>query len=210
MGAGASSNGIGGATKLNISAMSHVVHFNQEQILALMQQVREFAEQSEPKAYVDREQLFAAIEVVGFHESDREIMDKLFTLHDPSGDGMIDFRIYVTGLNIIGRGQMAEKFIGSVQVYDYDEKGVVSAEELTAVLRALNMTLDFFGDKKMESRIITQLVDNMFQESTLTARGELDYRQYLRPMLSHPFLSKWLVAATQKAINEAKKHGIRA
>ena len=120
MGAGQSS---GGGTKLNVAAMANVVHFNQEQVIALMQQVREFAEQSEPKEYVDREQLFAAVEVVGFHESDREIMDKLFTLHDPSGDGMIDFRVYVTGLNIIGRGQMAEKFLGTVQVYDYDDNG---------------------------------------------------------------------------------------
>ena len=143
--------------RLNVSAVSNVVHLTRDELLALMKQCRDFAGQSQPLDCIDRENFLAACEIIGIKESDSEILDKLFTLFDATGEDLVPFKTLVSSFAMVLRGTMAEKVQFAMQLYDVDMKKRMSSPDMITLLSALADCMDFFGDLKLPSRKITSL-----------------------------------------------------
>ena len=60
------------ANRFAIAAMANVIHYTREELIAMVKQFGEFAEQTEPKNCMDREQFLAGLEIIGAHETDQE------------------------------------------------------------------------------------------------------------------------------------------
>uniref|UniRef100_A0A672GA71 EF-hand domain-containing protein n=1 Tax=Salarias fasciatus TaxID=181472 RepID=A0A672GA71_SALFA len=75
------------------------------------------------------------------------VLEELFALFDRNGDGTIDFREYVIGVNILCRPANTEEVLQmAFQLFDTDDDQKITREEFTALLRSalgvsdLNMT----------------------------------------------------------------------
>lgn len=97
------------ANRLAINSMSKVVHFSRDELMALQKQFGKLAHGSENAHTVNRAQFHEALEIVGLHEKDKEILDRLFTLFDESGDGQVNFKEFVVGVSTVLRGTIEEK-----------------------------------------------------------------------------------------------------
>ena len=194
--------------RLNVVAVSNVVHLTKDELLALMKQVREFATQSQPTQCIDRENFAAAVEIVGLHETDAEIADKLFTLFDATGEDMVSYRKFVASFAMLVRGTMADKLTFALQLYDLDLKRTISQEDMVLLLGAVASCLDFFGDMKLPSRRISALVENIFEESDKNEENEIDYSEALVPLTSHPIITDFMDKAQTHASISVKKMGL--
>ena len=76
----------------------------------------------EPKDLLNRAQFHEALKMVGISESDTEILDRLFTLFDSTGDDLINFRDFVVGCSLIARGDLQNKLEFSFRLYDMDDR----------------------------------------------------------------------------------------
>ena len=194
--------------RLNVAAVSNVVHLTRDELLALMKQCREFAGHSQPVDCIDRENFLAACEIVGLQESDTEILDKLFTLFDATGEDLVPFRTLCSSFAMILRGTMAEKVQFATQVYDFDMKNRMTSTEMITLLCALADCMDFFGDLKLPSRKITTLVENIFNESDRNEDGEVNIKECFMPLSTHPITSEFMDKAISHASASVKKMGL--
>ena len=194
--------------RLNVVAVSNVVHLTKDELLALMKQCREFAALTQPTMCIDRENFMAASEIVGLHETDMEIVDKLFTLSDATGEDRVFYQKFVASFAMLLRGSMADRLSFAMQLYDQDMKRTIGQEDLVQLLGALASCLDFFGDMKLPSRRITMLVENIFEESDKNADNEIDYVEALVPLTTHPIISDFMDKATTHASISVKKMGL--
>ena len=104
------------ANRFGIVAMSNVIHFSREELMTMVKQFGEFAEQSEPHDCMDREQFLAGLEIIGTHETDQEILDKMFTLYDETGDEIVPFKEFVCGASLLSRGNLSDKLTFAFQI----------------------------------------------------------------------------------------------
>ena len=81
---------------LNIAYMSNVVHFSREDMESLSLQFRELAAVMDPPEIISRDLFTQTLDIIGLKDSDREILDKCFTLFDDEGDNLITWRcVYI-------------------------------------------------------------------------------------------------------------------
>lgn len=194
--------------RLNVVAVSNVVHLTKDELLALMKQVHEFALLSQPTDCIDRENFTGACEIVGLHDTDKEILDKLFTLNDATGEDRVHYRKFVASFAMLIRGTMVDKLQFALQLYDMNLKRTISQEDAVLLLGALASCMDFFGDLKLPARKITSLVENIFTESDRNEDNEVDYSEMIAPLTSHPIISEFMDKARTHASISVQKMGL--
>jgi len=173
--------------------MSHVVHFDKATLRKLQKQFFKISKESSENEYaITRDQFTEALKLVGIHEADKEIMDRLFTLMDKAGDGLINFREFVVGTSVIAKGTLEEKLKLSFELYDIHETNKVSKDELREMIDWMSKTATFFGDQAPTEEAKALLVDQIFQESDVDHSNDLDFKQFLDAVHKHPILLAFL------------------
>lgn len=115
-----------GTNKLAITAMSHVVHFTRDELLSLQKEFLRVAKASgDNENTITRAQFHDALHIVKVEESDKELLDRLFTMFDDTGDGQINFKEFVCGVSTILRGTLEEKLTCALRAATpYSSSGV--------------------------------------------------------------------------------------
>ena len=180
------------ANRFAIAAMANVIHYTREELTFMVKQFGEFAEQTEPKNCMDREQFLAGLEILGTHETDQEILDKMFTLYDETGDEIVPYKEFCCGASILTRGNLNDKISFAFQLWDYEGKGSISQKDCIKCLKAINQAMDFFGDRTLTNKQISHMVENIYSEAELNADNSLDYVEYVSAICNHPTLVNFL------------------
>uniref|UniRef100_A0A3B5M1Y9 Lysophosphatidylcholine acyltransferase 2 n=1 Tax=Xiphophorus couchianus TaxID=32473 RepID=A0A3B5M1Y9_9TELE len=103
---------------------------------------------------------------------------ELFTLFDRDGDGTIDFREYVIGVNILCRPANTEDVLKmAFQLFDIDEDGEVSLDEFNALLRSALGVPDLDMTK-------------LFNEINADGSGFITFNEFQMFASSHPEYAK--------------------
>lgn len=187
------------ANRLAISAMANVVHFTKKELMELQAHFFKIAGKSEKDNMINRAQMEEALKIVNIVESDQQILDRLFTLWDRTGDGVINFKEFIVGTSILCRGSLQEKLEFSFDLYDVDGQKKITKPEMISVMKAMNSTMSFFGDEQMGEQEIVELVDVVFAESDTDHTDSLDYAQYMDAISRHPILVGFITNAPQSA-----------
>lgn len=171
--------------------------------------------------------------------ADTEILDRLFTLFDSSGDERVNFRVSgvrkrmercspgaVRGVrpragvhrrrlhdpprHVGGQAELCvarprapglavtrRRPAVSFELSDLEGDGRVSRAEMTRVLRAMNNTVDFFGDDPLPDGDVEAVVQQIFEQSDADGDGQLSYAEYMASVAKHPRLIAWIGRGAQ-------------
>ncbi|XP_015859850.2 lysophosphatidylcholine acyltransferase 2B [Peromyscus maniculatus bairdii] len=107
-----------------------------------------------------------------------EPLRQLFSLFDRNHDGTIDFREYVIGLTVLCNPSNTEKILQmSFKLFDLDEDGYITEQELTTILRAA------FGVPNLD-------VSTLFQQIAGKDSAQVSYMTFRKFALKHPAYAK--------------------
>ena len=83
---------------------------SRDELLQLQGEFQKLAKKKADHTHtIDRAGFEKALQLVKIAESDQEILGRLFTLFDHSGDGQINFKEFIVGVSAIVRGTLEEK-----------------------------------------------------------------------------------------------------
>ncbi|XP_028814558.1 guanylyl cyclase inhibitory protein isoform X2 [Denticeps clupeoides] len=66
-----------------------------------------------------------------------EYAEQIFRTLDNNGDGVVDFREYVTAISMLTEGSPVEKLRWSFKLYDKDKDGAISRDEMLEIMQAV-------------------------------------------------------------------------
>lgn len=116
----------------------------------------------------------------------RLILDRLFTIFDSDGNGIVDFCELSSGLSVLCGGSREEKVRSAFALYDLNQDGFISLEEmvqyLTSVFKVLYETSPGthakLGVQPEELAVIT--AEQCFLEADLNHDGRLSFDEFVR------------------------------
>lgn len=107
-----------------------------------------------------------------------DILRELFALFDRNGDGSIDFREYVIGVNILCNPANTEEIIQlAFKLFDADEDGLITEDEFTAIMRSS------LGVPDLD-------VSKLFKDMDADKTGKIHYYEFKDFALKHPVYAK--------------------
>lgn len=125
--------------------------------------------------------------------ADIDVIDRLFTMFDKTGDDRINHLCFLTGISPLSSLAGAnKKLLFAFQVYDVENTGILSSHDIISVLSSINSCVSYFGDEVLSSNEIQELVFDVFQ--TLGIKGDMDYRiaSNIDQLINHPYSVQFL------------------
>ncbi|ELR15374.1 Calciumbinding protein NCSA, putative [Acanthamoeba castellanii str. Neff] len=116
------------------------------------------------------------------------LQDLIFKVFDGTKTGCIRFPEFVLALSIITRGTPDEKLEFAFQMYDLDDKGHITREDMNKIMTSfLNLVggdVVTFSGKKFES--VEQLADAFFEQMDSMGDGKITIEEYKEGAIRNP------------------------
>ena len=127
----------------------------------------------------------------GFHPSDRDFLLNLFRLIDSRGFGEIDIRDAFVCFSLLVVKSIPRVFELSINMLEREGTNIVDKQQLFHVIRLLNDTCYYFGDRYLQSEQLHDLVDSLY-----TSAGKIDgtvyFPHFVEFLANHPIVEMFL------------------
>ncbi|KDO17034.1 hypothetical protein SPRG_17429 [Saprolegnia parasitica CBS 223.65] len=168
------------ANRLSIAAVSHITQFDRDDLLELRTCFENAILAKSPKskkpiplsAYaaakdrvepnLTRADFNAGLDHVNFFESDRAILDRLFTMLDKTGDDVIHYQEFLVGVAPLVKGNLLSKIALAFEMYDEDSTGEINAKGFRFLLTTISTVGSYFGDPVLSKKGIIVLTNDIF------------------------------------------------
>jgi Ca2+-binding EF-hand superfamily protein len=184
-----------GANRMAIAAMSNVTHLEKRELAALQSKFREIGHRSGNPNMINRVEFSEALNMVGINQNDADILDRLFTMYDKTGDDTINYREFIVGIAPLISGTHVEKIDFAMRLYDLEGTSYLKASEMVNVLSQMNKVASYFGDPVMtEEQVASVLVDvvDMAGGSSDGLNMALHYSEYVKIIGEHPVVNSFI------------------
>lgn len=178
-----------------IAAMSNVTHLEKRELAALQSKFREIGHRSGNPNMINRVEFSEALNMVGINQNDADILDRLFTMYDKTGDDTINYREFIVGIAPLISGTHVEKIDFAMRLYDLEGTSYLKASEMVNVLSQMNKVASYFGDPVMtEEQVASVLVDvvDMAGGSSDGLNMALHYSEYVKIIGEHPVVNSFI------------------
>lgn len=154
----------------DIRSLRSCTHFTMEELAGLMEQFNSISSRREDDGLIDKREFKDALGL-----QDSLFVDRIFRLFDQDGNGVIDFKEFVKGLNVFAQtASQEEKLRFSFAIYDFDGNGYISQEELYRLLEASL----FENDLSLSEEQLYELVEATFAEVDEDRDGSIGFEDY--------------------------------
>ncbi len=178
-----------------IAAMSNVTHLEKRELAALQSKFREIGHRSGNPSMINRVEFSEALNMVGINQNDADILDRLFTMYDKTGDDTINYREFIVGIAPLISGTHVEKIDFAMRLYDLEGTSYLKASEMVNVLSQMNKVASYFGDPVMtEEQVASVLVDvvDMAGGNSDGLNMALHYSEYVKIIGEHPVVNSFI------------------
>ena len=175
-------------SRMGIAAMAAVTKIDRNEISALQRKFREASQRSGAVDIITRFDFDEIIRTMeNLESSDAELLDRLFTMFDTSGDSQIDYRDFIVGIAPLINGSILDRLKFAFQLYDVENIGTVQMGEMKRVLTAINNVASYFGDPVVTSDQIEEVTVDVFKRSSNPA-APLRYQEHMQFLSEHPIV----------------------
>ena len=177
---------------MNLWALSSIIRANQydiEEILSCYEKGPKGAKCEDWE--MDKEQFDKLLHDLNFHSSDIEIFEDFFRLLDVRNRDIINFREYVISIAPLTARNIPELFQFCIKVYDRTKRLMICKSDLLLIMKLVNQTCDFVGDKPLPGDAVHDYINSIF-----TTAGKIDgdiyYPDYMESLSMHPIVELFL------------------
>jgi Ca2+-binding EF-hand superfamily protein len=184
-----------GANRMAIAAMSNVTHIEKRELAALLSKFKEIAGREGNATMINRTEFGEALVIVGINQNDADILDRLFTMYDKSGDDQINYRDFIVGIAPLISGTHQEKIDFALRLYDSEGTSYMKAREIVNVLSQMNRVASYFGDPVMTEEQVTSVVVDVQDMAGGAVDGLNDavhYVEYIKIISDHPIVNTFI------------------
>lgn len=184
-----------GSNRMAIAAMSNVTHIEKRELATLQSKFREFASREGSPQMISRNDFNEALAAVGVNQNDIDILDRLFTMYDKTGDDQINYKDFIVGIAPLISGSHVDKIEFAFRLYDIDGSSYLRASEMINCLSQMNRVASYFGDPVMtEEQVTSVIIDvlDMAGESSEGLKTSLHYADYVKIIAEHPIINTFV------------------
>lgn len=114
--------------------------------------------------------------------------ENTFRVFDHNKDQKIDFREFVIGLNMSSRGSFEDKMKWIFQLYDINENGFISKDEMLVIVKSIHLMCKGSSDDAEAEKQVDKIYSKMDSDSD----GQISMDEFLALASSDPTVSKIL------------------
>jgi len=164
--------------KKDLMELQRVTHFEADEIASLFEHFKSVVAKQgsgggasdDVHVKVDRVLFLQSIGAKG-----SLFLERMFTLFDKDRDGFISFTDYICGLSILcSRGTLEEKVKFAFDVYDFDNDGRISKDELSEML----VKSFSENDVKITPKQVKSIIEATFIEADRNKDGFIDLAEF--------------------------------
>lgn len=184
-----------GANRMAIAAMSNVTHIEKRELAALQTKFKEVASREGNSNMISRTEFSETLSVVGVNQNDCDILDRLFTMYDKSGDDQINYKDFIVGIAPLISGSHVEKIDFAFRLFDTEGSSYLKAKEMINVLSQMNRVASYFGDPVMSEEQITNVIMDVLEMAGGSSDGlnaSLHYVEYIKIVADHPIVNTFI------------------
>jgi Ca2+-binding EF-hand superfamily protein len=184
-----------GANRMAIAAMANVTHIEKRELASLQSKFREIASREGNPNMINRTEFTEALNLVGINQNDQDIMDRLFTMYDKTGDDQILYKEFIVGIAPLISGSVVEKIDFAFRLYDLEGTSYLRAQEMVNVLSQMNRVASYFGDPVMTEEQISSILIDVLDMAGGSAEGmsaSLHYPEYTKMIAEHPIVNTFV------------------
>jgi Ca2+-binding EF-hand superfamily protein len=184
-----------GANRMAIAAMSNVTHIEKRELAALQTKFKEIASREGNPSMISRTEFGEALHIVGINQNDADILDRLFTMYDKTGDDQIVYKDFTAGIAPLISGSHLEKIDFALRLYDTEGTSYLRANEMVNVLSQMNRVASYFGDPVMTEEQIASVIMDVLEMAGGSSDGlgaTLHYPEYTKIIADHPLVNTFI------------------
>jgi Ca2+-binding EF-hand superfamily protein len=184
-----------GSNRMAIAAMSNVTHIEKRELAALLAKFKEISGRTGNSSMINRTEFGESLSIVGINQNDADILDRIFTMYDKSGDDQINYREFIVGIAPLISGTHVEKIDFAFRLYDLEGTSYLQAREMVNVLSQMNRVASYFGDPVMTEEQITSVIMDVLEMAGGTVEGltaSLHYVEYIKIISDHPIVNTFI------------------
>lgn len=184
-----------GANRMAIAAMSNVTHIEKRELAALQNKFRETSSREGNPSMINRTEFSESLLIVGINQNDSDILDRLFTMYDKSGDDQINWKDLLVGIAPLISGTHVEKIDFAFRLYDTEGSSYLRAKDMVNCLSQMNRVASYFGDPVMTEEQITNVMLDVIEMAGGSADGlnsSLHYVEYIKIIADHPMVNTFI------------------
>ena len=185
-----------GANRMAIAAMSNVTHVEKREIAALQSKFKDIASRAGNPTIINRTEFTECLNIVGINPNDADILDKLFTMYDKTGDDQILWKDFIVGIAPLISGTHTDKIDFALRLYDVEGTSNLRGVDIINVLSQMNRVASYFGDPVMtEEQVVTIVTDilDIGGNATEALATSLHYPDYVKLIADHPIVNSFIV-----------------
>lgn len=183
--------------RMAIAAMSNVTHIEKTQILELQSKLKEISQKSGNSLMIHRVEFTECLSVLGINPNDAEILDKLFTMYDMTGDEQVVWKDFIVGISPLISGSHSEKIDFALRLYDTENTSLLRGIDIVNALSQVNRVASYFGDPVLSEEQISRIVSdvsNSFSKdpSTNLTDTKLHYPDLIQLISDHILVTAFI------------------
>mmetsp|Transcript_7550 Transcript_7550/g.11294 ORF Transcript_7550/g.11294 Transcript_7550/m.11294 type:complete len:191 (+) Transcript_7550:55-627(+) len=154
-----------GSSESTLHALADVQPLDQSSILKVLDDFNQKRKLSENSGFdISKIILCEALEDAGFRAGEIEMLSSIYVLFDVQGKESVPYNLLLSGISPLTSTSTQEILSFALKMFDAEDKGVVTHDDLNAVLRSINEITSFFGDSCLLSEEIDEICNDIFSD----------------------------------------------
>ena len=142
-----------------------------------------------PSGKMDKQNFYDLFEkLTSSSSSTTSVADHIFRLFDHNHDGCVDFTELMSTLSVTTSGCVQEKIEWIFDIYDVDGNGVVTLDELCAVVTCMQSVNDRRKREKSPTLLSEDMLEMVFTAADLNDDGKLSLQEFTEATKTMPEL----------------------